>query len=105
MFLTFFIIMLICFTLIRLLPVQEAARYGTNAQLIQMRREAMGYNKPIIQQFFIYWYRVMFHGDWGLGEEMMTGREVSEIFAGRLPATVIVNLYSIIFSFAVYGSI
>ena len=94
----FFIIMAICFTLIRLLPLPDAAKYGPQAELIQARREQMGYNKPIFVQFFIYWKNVFLRGDWGVGEEYKTGLDVGQVFAERLPATMLVNLLSILIS-------
>ncbi|MBE7093730.1 MAG: ABC transporter permease [Clostridiales bacterium] len=98
MLVTFFIIMAICFTLIRLLPLPDASKYGVNAALIQARREKMGYNKPIPVQFFLYWKNVFLYGDWGIGEEYKTGLEVGQVFVERLPATMIVNLLSILVS-------
>ncbi len=98
MIITFFVIMAICFTLIRLLPLPDASKYGVNAQLIQARREKMGYNKPIPVQFFLYWKNVFAYGDWGIGEEYKTGLEVGQVFVERLPATMIVNLLSILIS-------
>lgn len=98
MIFTFFVIMLICFTLIKLLPLPEAALYGDKADVIQASREARGYNKPIMEQFFIFWDKVFTDWDWGLGEEYMTSLDVAEVFAERLPKTMIINLYSIVLS-------
>lgn len=98
MLFTFFVIMLICFTLVKLLPLPESSKYGQQAEIIQASREARGYNKPILEQFFIFWERVFNGWDWGIGEEYKTGLEVADVFATRLPATMIVNLYSIILS-------
>ncbi|MBQ8374923.1 MAG: ABC transporter permease [Clostridia bacterium] len=98
MILVFFIIMAIAFTLIRLLPLPDAAKYGPNAALIQARREQMGYNKPIFVQFFIYWKNVFTRGDFGIGEEYKTGLDVGQVFIERLPATMLVNLFSILVS-------
>lgn len=94
----FFVIMAICFTLIRLLPLPDAAKYGPQAELIQARREQMGYNKPILVQFFIYWKNVFLYGNWGVGEEYKTGLDVGQVFIERLPATMLVNLLSILVS-------
>ncbi len=98
MLLTFFIIMTICFTLVKLLPVQEAVQFGKDANLIARRRELLGYGKPIIVQYAIFLERVIFHWDWGVGETLKTGQEVTAVFAAKLPATVIVNFWSMIFS-------
>lgn len=98
MLFTFFVIMLLCFTLIKLLPLPESAKYGSQAAIIQASREARGYNKPIMEQFFIFWGRVFSSWDWGLGEEYKTGLDVAQVFSERLPATMMVNLYSIVLS-------
>lgn len=98
MLFTFFVIMLLCFTLIKLLPLPESAKYGSQAAIIQASREARGYNKPIMEQFFIFWGRVFSSWDWGLGEEYKTGLDVAQVFSDRLPATMMVNLYSIVLS-------
>lgn len=98
MLFTFFVIMLLCFTLIKLLPLPESAKYGSQAAIIQANREARGYNKPIMEQFFIFWGRVFSSWDWGLGEEYKTGLDVAQVFSDRLPATMMVNLYSIVLS-------
>ena len=95
MIFTFFVIMAICFTLIRLLPLPDSSKYGVNAELIQARREKMGYNKPIPVQFFLYWKNVFLHGDWGIGEEYKTGLEVGQVFVERLPATAVCNFSSV----------
>ena len=94
----FFVIMAICFTLIRLLPLPDVAKYGPQAELIQARREKMGYGKPIVIQFFLYWKNVLLRGDWGIGEEYKTGLDVGQVFIERLPATLLVNFSSILVS-------
>lgn len=101
MLLTFFVIMLICFVLVKLLPQPESSKYGVYAEIIQKNRELRGYGKPIIVQFFMYWKRVFFYGDWGLGEEYKVGSDVAKTFLTRLPNTMMVNLYSILFSIPV----
>ena len=97
----FFVIAAICFTLIRLLPLPDAAKYGPQAELIQARREQMGYDKPIAVQFFLYWKNVFLRGDWGIGEEYKTGLDVGQVFVERLPATLLVNFVSILVSIPV----
>ena len=98
MFLTFFIIFTICFFLIKMLPYVEVSSPGKDWGLILARREAMGYNKPLIVQYFIFLKRAFIQGDWGLGEQMYVAQEISDVFLSKLPATVIVNLYSLILS-------
>lgn len=97
-FFTFFVIISICFFAIKFLPVQNAAIYGQDQGLIEARREALGYNKPIIVQYWIFITKTLIGGDWGVGEAIYTGRDVVEVFTSKLPPTMLVNLYSMLFS-------
>lgn len=98
MLLTLFIITLICFVLIRLLPPRELPPGDPHAAIIEARRNAMGYGKPVLEQFVIFLKNIFTEWDWGVSDWLYFGQEVDEIFAEKLPATIIVNLYSIIFS-------
>ena len=94
---TFFIITTICFILIKLLPLPAIKSQGRDVQLILRRREAMGYNLPIMTQYWRYWVHLL-QGDWGLGEQMYIGQEVFKIMMNKIPYSVVVNLYSILIS-------
>ena len=96
MIMTFFIITTMCFILIKLLPLPAVKEQGRDVELILARREAMGYNKPILVQYMLFWKHTLFYGDFGLGEQLYSGQEVSKIVLQKIPYTVIVNLYSII---------
>ena len=96
MLFTFFVIMLICFTLIKLLPLQEPIGSEAQKLIVARQREIRGYNKPILEQFFIYWKRVFTKWDWGVGETYLITSNVAETFAQRLPSTMLVNIYSIV---------
>lgn len=98
MLLTFFVIISICFFLIKLLPAVEMPSAGKDWGLVLARREAMGYNKPLIEQYFIFLQKSLIGQDWGLGEQMYIAQEVSDVFISKVPATVLVNLYSLLFS-------
>ena len=50
MFLTLFIILTICFVLIKLLPLPASKSMGRDVNLVLAKREKMGYNKPILVQ-------------------------------------------------------
>lgn len=98
MVLTFLVIMVICFVLVKLLPLPNIKELGKDANLIQMRREKLGYNKPIVVQLWLYVKAIAMEGDWGIGETLYTGREIIDVFKTKLPATVLVNFYAMIFS-------
>jgi oligopeptide transport system permease protein len=97
MLFTFFIILTICFFLIKLLPLPLIGEAGKDLELIELRRKAFGYDKPIIIQYFIFLRRAFILGDWGVGEQMYVGQEVTSVFFSKLPATLTVNFYSLIF--------
>ena len=95
--LTFLIICTLCFVLIKLLPLPAIKEQGRDAALLLARREAMGYDKPILTQYFLYWKHLL-RGDLGLGEQMYVGQEVSAVLRQKLPYTVTVNLYAMVLS-------
>ena len=97
MVLTFLIIVTICFILIKLLPLPAIKQMGRDVDLIRRRREAMGYDKPIMVQYVLYWQHLL-RGDLGLGEQMYVSLEVWDVIRTKLPYTVIVNLYSFLIS-------
>ena len=98
MFLTLFIITIMCFVLIKLLPLPAVREMGKDINLVLMRREKMGYNRPIMVQFFLYIKNILTDWDWGVGEQMYEGLEIWDVMMQKLPYTVVVNLYSILIS-------
>lgn len=98
MIFVFFVILTMCFVLVKLLPQTEAQQFGKDANLIQQRREALGYNKPILVQYGIFLKRSVAGGDWGISETLYRGQEVWDVFISKLPATLMVNIYSMLFS-------
>ena len=98
MLLTLFVIIGMCFMLIRMLPPAQLDPTDIHKDIIEARREAMGYNKPLLVQFVIFLRDVLLHWDWGVSDKLYVGREVFSIFAEKMPATIIVNIYSIILS-------
>lgn len=96
MFLTLFVIMTICFVLIKLLPLPAIKEMGRDVNLVLAKREQMGYNKPIMVQYFLFLKNVLLHWDWGVGEQMYEALNVWDILMQKLPYTVMVNLFSIL---------
>ena len=94
---TFFIIITICFVLVKLLPNTPVEQFGKDMELIMMRREMLGYDKPIIEQYWRFW-KYALKGDFGASEVLYIGSDVWEVFASKIPFTVSLNLWSIIFS-------
>ena len=98
MLMVFLIIISLCFVLIKLLPNKPAEQFGKDMQLIEVRREALGYNNPMIEQYAIFVRRTLIGGDWGISESLYLGQNVWDKFMEKMPATVIVNAYTMIFA-------
>ena len=98
MLFVFWVIITMCFFLVKLLPDEppQAAPGTDSYNIIMMRREALGYNKPLPEQYLIFLTRTLFGGNWGLSEQKYSGREVWAVFLEKLPSTMIVNVYTMI---------
>jgi len=98
MFFVLFTIMTISFVLIKMLPNIDAEQFGKDAALVAQRREMMGYNKPILVQYGIFLKRSILGGDWGMSEALYRMQDVWTVFVSKLPATLMVNVCSILLS-------
>ena len=111
MLMTFCIIMLMCFVLIKLLPIVVTVQIGQDANIIYGQLEARGYicnvvydpstqlwsydTVPILKQLGFYLQRI-FQGDFGIGVSMAEYRNqpVWDVFMEKMPPTVLINVYS-----------
>ena len=95
MIMTFAIIFCICFTLIKLLPINIDVKIGSDAAIKKAQLAERGYFDPIPDQFVRYIERI-FDGDFGIGVTMpgQKGKMVSEVFIEKLPPTILINIYS-----------
>ena len=100
MIFTLFIITTICFVLIRILP-RELPTDKVQAEAIKARWEALGYNEPLITQFFIYLKNIVTKWDWGTSWYIQIRQPAWDLLTGRLLPTVLVNVYSLIPSIAI----
>lgn len=66
-------------------PVRSALGATADESVVQARREQLGLNDPLIVQYWDYLTGI-FRGD--LGVSLITGRSVTELVEGRLPATL-----------------
>ena len=98
MFLTLFVITVMCFVLIKLLPLPTVKEMGRDINLVLAKREKMGYNKPIMVQFFLYMKSIFTEWDWGVGEQMYESLPIWDVMMQKLPYTIVVNVYSILIS-------
>ena len=97
MLFVFFVIVTMCFVLVKLLPNLPAESFGKDMELILKRRELLGYDLPILQQYGRF-LKYAVQGNFGYGETYKMGSEVWKIFVNRLPYTMVLNLSTIVIS-------
>lgn len=97
MLFTLFVIMTLCFVLIKLLEPSEIVD-PTQAELEEAIREALGYDKPILVQYGIYWKNILTKFDFGVSFQIDYLASVTSVIGDRLLPTVLINLYSLVFS-------
>lgn len=111
MLFTFFIIVTMCFVLIKLLPIPTNALPGQDPEIIMKTLEGRGWitnikegdngvweydRVPILLQYGNYIKRIVTEGDFGIvttyGEYL--NMEVWDVFVSHLPPTILINIYS-----------
>lgn len=111
MLFTFFIILTMCFTLIKLLPIPVNILPGQDPDIIYETLKARGWIEnvqegsngvytydrvPILKQYGIYLSKIITEGDFGIvttyGEYL--NMDIWEVFVSHLPPTILLNIYS-----------
>lgn len=99
MIVTFLIIMILCFVMIKSLPLpsQEGLTAAeTEAKIARMK--ALGYYEPIWTQLWIYFRNIITKWDWGTSWFISYNANAWDVIFTRLPPTMLINAYSILFS-------
>lgn len=97
MLFTLFVIVTICFMLIRILP-RELPTDKNLKEVITARWEALGYNKPLLTQYGIYLKGIFTEWDFGTSWYIDYRESAWNVLSSRFLPTVLVNLYSMILS-------
>ncbi len=97
MILTFFIIVTICFMLVRMLP-RELPSDKSLAAIMEARWEALGYGKPLLVQYGIYLRGIFTEWDFGTSWYIDFREGAWDLLVSRIPPTAIVNSLSLIIS-------
>ncbi|WP_170334453.1 ABC transporter permease [Ruegeria arenilitoris] len=100
---TFFLVMVIIFLLVRLLPgdpaIAMAGDRASDADIAAIR-ERLGLTEPMLVQFWLFLSNTL-HGD--LGRSILMRTDVIDVIADRLPITVFLTLYSVVLSLLIAG--
>ena len=95
--LTFVIILTICFVLVKLLPNELVETQGKDMELLLKRREMLGYDKPIMEQYGLFW-KYALQGDFGASEILFPGRDVWDVVIEKIPYTISLNIFTSLIS-------
>ena len=85
------------FILVHILP-REMPTDKVQAQAIAARWEALGYNKPVLTQYGIYLKNIFTKWDFGTSWYIAPRKPALDVLTSRFLPTLLVNLYSMIFS-------
>lgn len=98
MFFVLFCIVTICFMLVRMLPMTKPTGTVAQVQLVEERWKALGYEKPLLEQYGIYLKNVFTELDFGTSWYIQYRVPALDVITDRLLPTVLVNLYSLLLS-------
>lgn len=100
---TFILVMIIIFLLVRLLPgdpaIAIAGDRASDADLAAIR-ERLGLNQPLLVQFWLFLTNTL-RGD--LGTSILMRAPVLDVIVSRLPTTVFLSVYAVLFSLTIAG--
>ena len=111
MLFTFFIIVTMCFTLVKLLPIPTNALPGQDPAIVMKTLEGRGWitnvregangtfeydRVPILIQYGNYIKRIVIQGDFGIATTYgeYVNMPVWDVFVSHLPPTTLINIYS-----------
>jgi len=97
MIFTLFVIVTMCFMLIRILPREMPTDKNLQA-VIAARWDALGYNKPLLVQYGIYLKNIVTAWDFGTSWNIEVRTPAWDVLVSRLLPTVLVNFYSFLLS-------
>ena len=109
MLMTFAIIFVTCFTLVRLLPINTSAGFGEDTTKVLRELVSRGQlmevdgqyvRTPVFQQFKKYVKLIFTKGDFGISYNTpgLRNKPVWGLFIEKLPPTILINIYSSLFS-------
>ncbi len=102
--LTFFIIISICFLLVRMLPNDFPPTLNKdNSVLVQERikqglLDENGNPIPLMEQYWNFVKRTLVGFNWGYSEKMYPSQTCVSVFLEKLPSTILINAYSSLFA-------
>jgi oligopeptide transport system permease protein len=102
MIFTAFFIMTMLFIFVKYLPDPIVCAPGSSAcESEAIWRENLGYNKPILIQYWIYLKLLFTQGQFGVGFKMYQWQSVTDVVFSKMAPTMYVNFWSLILAIPV----
>lgn len=98
MLITLFLVMTLSFWIIRLMPMSIFENPEVSPEIQRKLEDRMHLHEPMIKQYFYYLEGIATKGDFGTSVKLRPGLDVFEILSVRIPATVVLNLFSLLIS-------
>ncbi len=98
MFFVLFVIVSIAFILVRMLERPLPDGNAAQQEIVKIRWTELGYFEPILVQYGIYFKNIITNWDFGTSWTIKYMEPAWDLLVGRLLPTVLVNLYSLVFS-------
>lgn len=98
MLLTLFLVMALSFWIIRLMPMSIFENPEVPPEIQLKLEERMHLHEPMITQFYYYIEGIVTRGDFGTSVKVRPNLDVFEIVSTRIPATVVLNIFSLLLS-------
>lgn len=96
MVLTLFVIMTLCFFVIRLMPGSPFDDPENSPELETLLEEKHHLNESIPVQYYYFWRDIIADGYWGVSLKIEPNVPVWQVLANRIPVTLVLNLLSIV---------
>lgn len=98
MALTLFIIITLCFCVIRLMPGSVYDNPEYSDELIAALEEKAHLNEPLLVQYYYFLRDLIVSGDWGVSLKLYPGKAVFDVLKDKIPTTLVLNVMSLVVS-------
>ena len=95
MVLTLFLIITLCFFVIRLMPGSPFDDPESSPQLERLLEEKHHLHEPIHVQYYYFWHDIVTEGYWGVSLKIEPNVPVWQVLKNRIPVTLCLNLLSL----------
>ncbi len=98
MLLTLFLVMVLSFMIIRLMPMNIFENPETPPEIQKKLNDRLHLNEPIVVQLVYFLKNVVTEFDFGTSVKIQPGNDVFGIIVSRIPPTVVLNIFSLLIS-------